>query len=222
MTFEQFFEAAWGTKPFPWQERLANRVLQGDWPESIGLPTAAGKTALIDIAVFALAMRAPRAGRRIFFVVDRRVIVDEAAKRAEQLADKLCKAAPASDLGKVAQALRDLGGMPNPLVTAILRGGIPRDDSWTDSPLQPVVICSTVDQVGSSLLFRAYGASEYACPIRAALAAYDSLIILDEAHTSHTGLDPQVPRLGRAAFRPSIRGGRDVGNAARWRGIQRD
>ncbi len=184
MTFPQFFEAVWDKTPFPWQERLAEQVLQGDWKESIGLPTAAGKTALIDIAVFALAMRAPNAARRIFFVVDRRVIVDEAAERAALLADKLCKADPASDLGRIAQALRDLGGSPNPLVTAILRGGIPRDNSWMDSPLQPAVICSTVDQVGSSLLFRAYGASEYGRPIRAGLAACDSLIVLDEAHTS--------------------------------------
>ena len=80
--------------------------------------------------------------------------------------------------------MRRIGGNPDPLTTAILRGGVARDDSWTDSPLQPEVICSTVDQVGSSLLFRAYGTSRYSRPIRAGLAAYDSLIILDEAHTS--------------------------------------
>lgn len=184
MTFAQFFEAVWDRKPFPWQDRLAAMAMQGTWPQSIGLPTAAGKTALIDIAVYALANGAPGAARRIFFVVDRRLIVDEAAGRAELLASKLAKADPASDLGQLAQALRDRGGTPDPLVTATLRGGIPRDDSWTDSPLQPVVICSTVDQVGSSLLFRAYGASEYGRPIRAGLTACDSLIILDEAHTS--------------------------------------
>jgi CRISPR-associated endonuclease/helicase Cas3 len=184
MTFAQFFKAIWGDEPFPWQERLSELVLQGNWPASIGLPTAAGKTALIDIAVFALATGAPHAARRIFFVVDRRVIVDEAAERAAKLAKKLREAPTGSDLGFIAEALRGLGGNPDPLATAILRGGVARDDSWTDSPLQPVVICSTVDQVGSSLLFRAYGKSEYARPIRAGLAAYDSLIILDEAHTS--------------------------------------
>jgi CRISPR-associated endonuclease/helicase Cas3 len=184
MTFAQFFHAVWGYQPFPWQERLSELALQGKWPASIGLPTAAGKTALIDIAVFALAQGAPKAARRIFFVVDRRVIVDEAAERAGLLAKKLREAAADTDLGLIAKALKKLGGNPDPLTTAILRGGVARDDSWTDSPLQPVVICSTVDQVGSSLLFRAYGTSRYTRPIRAGLAAYDSLIILDEAHTS--------------------------------------
>ncbi|SPF56366.1 putative CRISPR-associated helicase Cas3, Anaes-subtype [Candidatus Sulfopaludibacter sp. SbA4] len=184
MTFSEFFKTVWNYEPFPWQELLAAKALQGEWPRSIGLPTAAGKTALIDIAVYALAMRAPKAARRIFFVVDRRVIVDEAAERAEKLASRLRDATPDSELGSLAQKLRDLGG-GEPLITTVLRGGIPRDDSWKDSPLQPAVICSTVDQVGSSLLFRAYGASEYGRPIRAGLAAYDSLIILDEAHTSH-------------------------------------
>jgi CRISPR-associated endonuclease/helicase Cas3 len=186
MTFEEFFEAIWGKdkKPFPWQKRLAGLAVRGDWPRSIGLPTAAGKTALIDIAVYAVAMRSPKAARRIFFVVDRRMIVDAAAERAGQIAQRLCEADPASPLGGIAQALRDLGGGPAPLIVATLRGGIGRDDSWISSPLQPAVICSTVDQVGSSLLFRAYGGSEYARPIRAGLAACDSMIILDEAHTS--------------------------------------
>jgi CRISPR-associated endonuclease/helicase Cas3 len=181
MTFEDFFEAVWDKKPFPWQKRLAELAVRGEWPRSVGLPTAAGKTALIDIALYALAMRSPRAARRIFFVVDRRVIVDAAAERAGKIAKRLCEASP---LGRIAQALRDLGGGPEPLVVATLRGGIERDDSWISSPLQPAVICSTVDQVGSSLLFRAYGASEYARPIRAGLAASDSMVILDEAHTS--------------------------------------
>ena len=65
------------------------------WPEAIALPTASGKTACMDVALFALAFQALRletgqpitAPRRIFFVVDRRVIVDEAYERARRLAD---------------------------------------------------------------------------------------------------------------------------------------
>jgi CRISPR-associated endonuclease/helicase Cas3 len=186
MTFPEFFEAIWGAgvTPFPWQEELARRALEGSWPKSIGLPTAAGKTAVLDVAVYALAQRAPGAARRIFFVVDRRVVVDEAAARAERLKDALEKAAPESELGKVAQRLREIGRSTAPLVTATLRGGIPKENWWTDSPIQPAIVCSTVDQIGSSLLFQAYGVSPYARPIRAGLAAYDSLIVLDEAHTS--------------------------------------
>lgn len=182
MTFAEFFKAVRKHDPFPWQKEYAAEVLKGNW-RPVGVPTAAGKTALIDIAVYALAKRAPNAARRIFFLVDRRVIVDEAAESAVELAKSLEKSSADSELGKLAQSLRDLGGS-RPLETAVLRGGILRDNSWADSPLQPVVICSTVDQVGSSLLFRAYGTSEYGRSIRAGLAAYDSLIILDEAHTS--------------------------------------
>lgn len=184
VSFGEFFEAAWKRQPFPWQLRMAELALEGNWPSGMGLPTAAGKTAVIDIAVYAAAVGAPKAGRRVFFVVDRRVIVDEAAERASELAAKLADAKPGHPLWPIAEGLRRLGGAPDPLISAVLRGGIARDDLWADSPLQPTVICSTVDQVGSSLLFRAYGASAFARPIRAALTGCDSVIFLDEAHTS--------------------------------------
>jgi len=184
MKFEEFFQALWGKDPFPWQKRLSAKVLSEGWPTSIGLPTAAGKTALLDIAVHALATNPERSARRIFFVVDRRVIVDEALERAMTIAERLAKAPADSPLRALADALRKIGSCDEPLTVNRLRGGVERSETWADSPTQPVLVCSTVDQIGSSLLFQAYGRSNYQWPIRAALAANDSLIVLDEAHTS--------------------------------------
>ena len=197
--FSGFFKELWGHPPFAWQQALADRVLEraeNPWPESIALPTASGKTACLDIAVFALAVEASRlernqivtAPRRIFFVVDRRVIVDEAYERARRLAEKLERAEDGV-LKTVADNLRQIaiGGITQsddvrPLSVHVLRGGIYRSESWAGNPLQPTVVASTVDQIGSRLLFRAYGRGYVTWPIYAGLVANDSLILLDEAH----------------------------------------
>src|SRR5690606_40230216 len=90
--FDAFYHELRGSAAFPWQRMLAERVTTGEWPACIDLPTASGKTACIDIAVFALACQADRpigertAPRRIFFVVDRRIVVDEAFSRARRIA----------------------------------------------------------------------------------------------------------------------------------------
>ncbi|HUY90460.1 MAG TPA: type I-U CRISPR-associated helicase/endonuclease Cas3 [Pirellulales bacterium] len=181
--------------PFPWQRRLARRVCEGNWPAFIDLPTASGKTACLDIAVFALAVQASRkpgertVGRRIFFVVNRRVIVDEAYGRAMEIAKRLAQALdnPSdSILRRVAAALRKTSGDTDapPLDVAMLRGGLVRDNRWARSVTQPTIITSTIDQVGSRLLFRGYGVSPEAAPMHAALIAHDSTILLDEAHIS--------------------------------------
>jgi len=202
--FDAFFSALWGTpkaprNPFQWQRDLARRVLDDKdtpWPEAIALPTASGKTACIDIAVFAMAAQASRVGtetpidapRRVFFVVDRRVIVDEAYDRAARLAAKL-RDARAGILKTVADNLRCIArGEPGsfeseiPLATFVLRGGMYRSEAWARDPLQPTIIASTVDQLGSRLLFRAYGRGPGMWPVYAGLAANDSLVLLDEAH----------------------------------------
>ncbi len=180
--------------PFPWQRRLMNRVAKTGWPGVLGLPTSAGKTAAMDIALFHLALEAEKppqerqAARRIFFVVDRRLVVDEAYERASRIRDRLHEglADGQGTLAEVAHRLVALAAedAAEPLEVIRLRGGLPREPAFLRNPLQPAVVLSTVDQVGSRLLFRGYGVSEFMRPIHAALVGVDSLIILDEAHLS--------------------------------------
>lgn len=197
--FADFFKAVHRYRPFQWQMRLAEQACRGALPDFLKLPTSSGKTAAIDVAIYALAYQAAvqnrpagkiTAARRIFFVVDRRIIVNEAYLQTRTTAQKLWDAVqPAADdsiLRRVGSWLRHLagGGAAPPLDCRELRGGIYRDDAWIRSPLQPSVLTSTVDQVGSRMLFRGYGVSDRNLPIHAAMTANDSLIILDEAHCS--------------------------------------
>lgn len=187
--FAEFYLALHGYDPFPWQTRLAKQVTEGGrWPDCIALPTAAGKTSCVDVALFALAAQVDRhaertAPRRIFFVVDRRVIVQQAFLHSLDIATKLA-AAESGILHEVAERLRRLGATEVPLAVYQLRGGVYRDHAWARSILQPTIIATTVDQVGSRLLFRGYGVSQESWPIHAALVGNDSLILLDEAHCS--------------------------------------
>lgn len=191
-SFEAFFKELWPdykSGPFPWQTILAERIAEGRWPRALDLPTAAGKTACIDAAIYALAFQANKpiaertAPRRIWFVVDRRIVVDEAFERASIIAEKL-ESTKDGPLKAVADRLLGLSGTKRPLAVARLRGGILRDDNWGRLPTQPAVITSTIDQLGSRLLFRGYGRSHLTASIYAGLAAHDSLILLDEAHLS--------------------------------------
>jgi CRISPR-associated endonuclease/helicase Cas3 len=186
LDFSAFFEAVHGVPPLPWQNTLATRLLtQHSWPDLIDLPTASGKTACIDIAVFHLAACVEqgepwRAARRVVFVVDRRIIVDAAFERAKKLSVAL-KESKDPVVAVVSTALSKLGG-ELPLCCQKLRGGMPRERGFALDPAQPMIITSTIDQVGSRLLFRGYGLSSYSQPLHAGLLSHDTLILLDEAH----------------------------------------
>lgn len=219
--FPSFYRAVNGYSPFPWQSELVRQVAghNGLWPAVLDLPTSAGKTSAIDAAVFLLAMEAGKAvhtraaAMRTFFVVDRRIVVDEAAMKARNLAGLLNVVDGKPDVVVRLQTIareqrRVMQGQPDPLSASdiemirdvgarlcqfgggkalhvsVLRGGMYRDGSWATSPTQPTICLSTVDQVGSRLLFRGYGVSPYQRAVHAGLVGNDALILVDEAHLS--------------------------------------
>ena len=217
--FAIFFRAIHGCPPFPWQQRLVDLLAEGDeWPDVLDLPTGSGKTAALDAAVFHMALRfecPARAALRIALVVDRRLVVDDAHKRATKIEKALDEAARAAEaecgvpalygpVVEVARRLQRLAGDGElPLVASRLRGGAPLESDWARTPTQPTILCSTVDQVGSRLLFRGYGVSDRMKPVHAGLFGQHSLILLDEAHLSEPFRQTlhAVQEIGRAEVR---------------------
>lgn len=190
--FDAFHAAVHGGKrPFAWQQRLLEQIVAArQWPRVLDLPTGAGKTTCIDIALFALALDASSEAaerwcpRRIAMVVDRRIVVDQVAERGRTLLRALMTSTDAI-VATVAARLRSLSRQgEEPIGVFTLRGGMPKDDGWARAPDQPLVIASTVDQIGSRMLMQGYGVSQGMKPVHAGLLANDTLLLLDEVHLS--------------------------------------
>ncbi len=235
--FEEFYRAINGRDPFPWQERLAGQVAHCEkWPGEIGVPTGLGKTACLDIAVWWLASQADRlpanrtAPTRVWWLVNRRLLVDAVTDHAEAMGRALADPAShgigdrgAGVLAAVAERLRSLsaGAGAAPLEVIRLRGGV-QSRRPTD-PSTPAVLLSTLPMYGSRLLFRGYGSTRSMRPIDAAMAGTDSLVLLDEAHlaphlrTLISALAECTPgaqaTIGEARSRPSVAALTATGNA---------
>lgn len=188
-TFAEFYAAVHKRPPLPWQERLATQAAAGNWPTEIGVPTGLGKTACLDIAVWALASQSDRpaakrtAPTRLWYVVDRRLLVDSAHEHGIELRDQLASAEH-GPLAAVANGLRRIAGGSSdasPLHVTRLRGSAALGER-PPHPAQPALCFATVAMYASRLLFRGYGSSTSMRPIDAAHAGIDSLILLDEAH----------------------------------------
>ncbi len=229
--FPAFYTAVHGHDPFPWQADLVATVLASGWPDLVDVPTGLGKTSMIDVAVFVLAATADRppdqrpGRRRIFFVVDRRLVVDEANDHAQKVAVALAQSAHPV-VGRVATGLRSLvapaealhfdgrgDGLDEPVLTVTkMRGGSTWDTNWVDRPDQVAVVTGTVDQIGSRFLFRGYGLSTGRMPIDAALTGTDALWLVDEAHLAEPLLETvaaarrldEPPRTGVDGLREAL------------------
>ncbi len=165
-----------GYAPFRWQMRLLRRFIAADLPAAVDVPTGLGKTSVMALWLIALGEGA-RLPRRLVYVVDRRAVVDQATRFAEQLRANL----PADLADRLGVGLRD-GERRLPIST--LRGGFVDNRDWLDDPSSPALVVGTVDMIGSRLLFEGYGVSRRRGmrPFQAGLLGVDTLVVLDEAH----------------------------------------
>ena len=172
-----------------WQYRLFCDLEAGSFPSDIELATGLGKTSIIAIWALALGraiLHSPcRVPRRLAYIVDRRVVVDQASEFAEGVRIRMERAAddPSNPLHTFAAALRDAGCTRGVLETSTLCGQREQDTRWRDDPSRPAIVVGTVDMIGSRLLFSGYGrVGPWSRSLEAGLLGQDCLVVLDEAH----------------------------------------
>ena len=143
-----------------------------------------------------------RLPRRLVMTVNRRSLVDDQYEEACNLADGVCYDATIdADTPSILHAIRqglvaretnmtDTGeddqiADRRTLRVTRLRGGEATDAQtreWRYHPTECQIMCATPDMFGSRLLFRGYGTFAAARPIEAAMLAYDTVLVADEAH----------------------------------------
>lgn len=189
-SFAEYFKAATGHDPFPWQSALAAKAVTGDWPQAIHVPTGLGKTSAIHAAIYAAAWQAHHSPanrttpQRIVHVVNRRSVVD-------QTFSALSAALREDSLAPVSQALRSLAGPwargggadECPVEIARIHGEAEDLRGWL-RPTGVCVVTMTPHQLVSRLGFRGFGVSSRTRSIHAGLLGVDTLILFDEPHLS--------------------------------------
>ena len=186
-------------EPFEWQKRLFGLFLKGQIPQQAALPTGAGKTSLMAIWLLSYVRLASMGKRdilprRLVWIVDRRVVVDQATEEALNIRQKICDLENIQD-----QAVREVLSTVKreiqkscinhlneavPLAVSTLRGELADNQEWKKDPSKLAIIIGTVDMIGSRLLFSGYGDGGYFRPYHAGLLGIDALIVMDEAHLS--------------------------------------
>lgn len=183
--FTDHFVRLTNRTPYPWQRKLFLGFIAASpqpWPDVVDLPTGAGKTSVLHVWLLALAwsIRVGTFGvpRRLAWIVNRRVVVDQITTELETLIKRIGESADLRDL------LASVSVSGKALVASTLRGQLADNGHWSRDPSTPAVVVGTVDMIGSRLLFRGYRAGRYYRPIHAGLLGVDTLIVNDEAHLS--------------------------------------
>jgi CRISPR-associated endonuclease/helicase Cas3 len=186
--FQSGFYALTGHTPFEWQTRLFQETIAGNWPERCDIPTGLGKTSIMVIWLLALVWKLQHGEatvpRRLVYIVDRRVVVDQATTEAEKLRAKVNDVNASGILLQIRQTLAAacLVDPEGPFVISTLRGQHQDNQRWYHDPTRAAIIVGTVDMIGSRLLFSGYGLGKYPRSLQAGLLAQDTIIVLDEAH----------------------------------------
>jgi len=129
-----------------------------------------------------------RIPRRLAYVVDRRVVVDQATDEVERLRERLGRCVEDESLiaiRPILAAFMQAATVPDDcgVVVSTLRGKFADNHAWHLDPSRPAIIVGTVDMIGSRMLFSGYGGvGRNWRSLQAGLLLRDTWVVLDEAH----------------------------------------
>ncbi len=194
--FENFFQKAVGSTPFPFQREFAQA---SSLPQLVQIPTGLGKTAMAVVGWLWRRFgedeqRRAVTPRRLVYCLPMRVLVEQTVENSRRWIANL-----------VSAGLLEGGG---PAVH-VLMGGESAEE-WDIYPEREAILVGTQDMLLSRALMRGYGMSRYQWPIHFALLHNDALWVYDEVQLMGPALSTsaQLEGFRRAeGLRPAMAAG---------------
>lgn len=171
MNYDEFFAAATGRTPYAYQRALA----EGEWPETLVVPTGFGKTAAMILGwLWKLHIADPKTPRRLVYCLPMRTLVEQTERAAHAWIEAI-------------QAKVSL----EKVIVEVLMGGREmrrRIPEWITEPHQPTILIGTQDLLVSAALMRGYGVSRYRWPVDFALLNNGAFWVFDEVQLTGAAL----------------------------------
>ncbi|MGC8730915.1 MAG: type I-G CRISPR-associated helicase/endonuclease Cas3g [Halothiobacillaceae bacterium] len=168
-----------GPTLYPWQTDLLGRMLKGDVPELIDIPTGLGKTSVIAIWLIARRCGA-NLPRRLVYCLPMRVLVEQTRSRAVWWAKNLDLLAGEAkfDGNRLVHYAIDWSN-PQKVAVVTLMGGEAQDD-WREHPEHAAMIIGTQDMLLSRALNRGFAMAPQLWPVDFGFLNVDALWVMDE------------------------------------------
>lgn len=180
-----------GQTPFPWQEALLERMLKGDIPELVDIPTGLGKTSVIVIWLVARACGV-NLPRRLVYCLPMRVLVQQTRARAVRWAHNLDLLAGRAEFdGNHLKSYTINWGDPKKVAVVTLMGGEAQAD-WREHPEHPAIIVGTLDMLLSRALNRGFAMAPLLWPVEFGFLNVDALWVMDEVQLMGPGRTTSV------------------------------
>jgi CRISPR-associated endonuclease/helicase Cas3 len=188
VSFDEFFKAATGRTPYPFQRKFAD-----DLHSLVQVPTGLGKTEMAVLGWLWRRMCADegtrrKAPRRLVYCLPMRVLVEQTCSKVVEWLCRLGMLAtrPGDDRPFDGWAARQ-GISGSRIGVHVLMGGEDPDD-WDLYPEREAIIIGTQDMLLSRALNRGYGMSRFRWPMHFALLNNDCLWVFDEIQLMGAGL----------------------------------